>query len=323
MEDYKLPIDFVSGLVSIIIPTHNRGDLILETLESIINQTYKNIEIIVVDDHSTDHTERVIDSFIKKIKKNLLYYIKSDKYGACAARNIGFSHAKGEYIQFFDDDDIMAINHISKKVNVMLLDKEIDFVTCNFLYFKSQIENIVGSKQIDNISHSIESHLLNMAFPAPAYFFRRKSIIKLGLWDETCLKCQDIRYYHRLFLYEMKGYWLRDFLFYVRIHDNSITKRYSKKILSSTIATFDAIEKEWRLKCDDKSQISKVKRIVTFNKLGFLNIAFCHNYYLWGINTILSTVLLRPKDSFYLMIFYIQKKICKNHKNLDLFYGIK
>lgn len=324
MEDCRTISSYgVPGLVSIIIPTHNRGDLILETLQSIINQDYNGVEIIVVDDHSDDNTDEVLYSFIDNSKKYPIYYVKSDRYGACAARNLGLSHSNGEFIQFFDDDDVMGINHISKKVDMMLLGGEYDFVACNFSYFESCVENIVGNKRIDDIPHSIESHLLNMAFPTPAYFFRRDSIIKLGLWDELCLKCQDVRYYHRLFLYEMNGCWLPDFLFYVRTHSNSITGRYSIKVLSSTIATFNSIEKEWVLKCSDKSKIDKVKRVVVLNKLSFSYLAFSYNYCFWGIKMMLNTFFSRPKDSVRLFMLYIRKMVCKSQKSMDIFYDIK
>ena len=101
-------------LVSIIIPTYNRADLILETLQSVQNQTYTNWECIIVDDGSKDRTEEVVRDFIKTDSR-YQYYKRPEyhKQGGNGARNFGFSLAKGDYINWFDSDDIMIDNHLS------------------------------------------------------------------------------------------------------------------------------------------------------------------------------------------------------------------
>lgn len=88
-------------MVSIIVPTYNRAALVKRTIMSIINQTYQEIEIIVVDDGSTDDTEEVVLS----IDYDNLKYIKQVNSGACVARNRGIKEAKGEVIAFLDSDD--------------------------------------------------------------------------------------------------------------------------------------------------------------------------------------------------------------------------
>lgn len=98
----------MNQLVSIIIPTYNRANLIGETLVSIQNQTYQNWECIVVDDGSTDNLEEVIKGFSKA--DNRIQYFKKPSHlpkGPSAARNYGFEQSKGEYINFFDSDDLM------------------------------------------------------------------------------------------------------------------------------------------------------------------------------------------------------------------------
>lgn len=100
-------------LISVIIPTYNRGRLILESVNSVLNQTYKNIELIVVDDCSTDDTKEIIES----IKDFRIKYIKLEKNsGACVARNKGIERATGEFIAFNDSDDLW----IPEKINSQL-----------------------------------------------------------------------------------------------------------------------------------------------------------------------------------------------------------
>ena len=91
-------------LFSIIIPTYNRADLIVRTVQSVLDQTYKSFEIIIVDDGSTDNTEAVLQPLLQK-HPNIFYFKKKNEERG-AARNFGTSHAKGSYVTFLDSDDI-------------------------------------------------------------------------------------------------------------------------------------------------------------------------------------------------------------------------
>lgn len=88
-------------LVSVIIPTYNRSGYLTNAIESVINQSYKKIEIIVVDDNSSDNTEEIV----KSIDFPILYVKQDNNRGGSAARNVGIELAKGDYIAFLDDDD--------------------------------------------------------------------------------------------------------------------------------------------------------------------------------------------------------------------------
>ncbi|MCF8424764.1 MAG: glycosyltransferase family 2 protein [Bacteroidia bacterium] len=103
-------------LFSIIIPTYNRADFIIKTLDSFIAQTYHNYEIIVVDDGSTDNTAEVI---VPYLSNKIAYYKKVNEERA-AARNYGALKAKGHYINFFDSDDLALDNHLQEASNVIL-----------------------------------------------------------------------------------------------------------------------------------------------------------------------------------------------------------
>jgi glycosyltransferase involved in cell wall biosynthesis len=91
-----------NDLVSIIIPTHNRQNLLPQTVESVLNQTYKNLEVIIVDDGSTDNTRQVAESYLSD---NRVKYIYQPNQQVCAARNNGINNSSGNYLMFIDDDD--------------------------------------------------------------------------------------------------------------------------------------------------------------------------------------------------------------------------
>ena len=97
-----------SVFFSIVIPTYNRAHLIAKTLNSVLNQTYSNFEIIVVDDGSKDNTQEIVASFTDK----RIYYYKKENGERAAARNFGVHKAKGDYINFFDSDDLMYPHHL-------------------------------------------------------------------------------------------------------------------------------------------------------------------------------------------------------------------
>ena len=103
-------------MVSIIIPTFNRAELIGETLDSILAQTYSDWECIIVDDGSTDNTHEIVTAYQKKDARFQFDHRPTDRLsGGNAARNYGFKISKGNFIQFFDSDDIMEPDHLEKR----------------------------------------------------------------------------------------------------------------------------------------------------------------------------------------------------------------
>ncbi|NJM80308.1 MAG: glycosyltransferase family 2 protein [Flavobacterium sp.] len=103
-------------MISIIIPVFNRQHLIIETLVSIQNQTFQNWECIIVDDGSTDNTVEIISEQIIGDERFHLFKRPTHlKKGPSSCRNYAFSKAKGQFIQFFDSDDIMHPEHLQKK----------------------------------------------------------------------------------------------------------------------------------------------------------------------------------------------------------------
>lgn len=118
-------------MVSVIIPSYNRADIILPSVQSVLDQTYRDIEVLVVDDCSTDNTEEVIRSIKDERVK---YFCMERNSGACAARNRGIEEAKGEYIAFQDSDDIWRPDKLTKQISV-LETTDADFVGCRMKRF--------------------------------------------------------------------------------------------------------------------------------------------------------------------------------------------
>lgn len=109
---------YINGLVSVITPVYNAGKVIGCTLESIYKQTYKNIEIILVDDCSTDNSEEVIKAHQKE-HPEIVYFKQPENLGAGAARNKALELARGQYVAFLDADDMWYPEKIEKQINLL------------------------------------------------------------------------------------------------------------------------------------------------------------------------------------------------------------
>lgn len=106
-------------LVSVIIPTYNRADRIHKSIDSVVNQTYENLEIIIVDDASTDDTKSVIEGYIEADNRIKYVYNNSAVHGPSAARNCGINAATGEYICFNDSDDAFRETKVYDHIEIM------------------------------------------------------------------------------------------------------------------------------------------------------------------------------------------------------------
>ena len=117
----------MSSLVSVIIPTYNRPEYICEAIESVLTQTYKNYEIIVINDGSIADIKKVLDSYMSKIK-----YIYQENKGITATRNIGIKNSKGKYLAFLDDDDLFELRKLEIQVPILENNPKIGFAYSDY-----------------------------------------------------------------------------------------------------------------------------------------------------------------------------------------------
>lgn len=133
-------------LVSVILPTYNREKTLLRSIYSVLNQSYQNLELLIIDDGSNDQTEKLVGS----IRDNRIIYIKYSKNrGACAARNIGIAHARGNYIAFQDSDDEWLPQKLDLQIKLLNTTNS-DIVFCSF--FKHHKEKVILIKPKFNVS---------------------------------------------------------------------------------------------------------------------------------------------------------------------------
>lgn len=127
-------------MISVIIPSYNYGHLITETIESVLNQSYKDLELIVIDDGSTDITEDVVQELC--FRDSRIKYFKYVNAGLGTSRNRGLVKAKGDFIQFLDADDLIEREKFKVQVEIFKDYPEVDVVYSSVRYFKIDPYNL-------------------------------------------------------------------------------------------------------------------------------------------------------------------------------------
>ncbi len=208
--------------VSIIIPTFNSLKYIHETIESVLKQTYANIEIIIIDDGSTDGSW----DYLKSLRIEHLLVVKNEGSGACAARNHGYKLSCGNYIQFLDSDDLLSPDKIEKQV--ALLDQNLDYIAvCSTKHFYDLPEN--GKITDTDFMFSTDQpsqFLLNLygangrfeMVQTSAWLTPRNVIDKAGIWNASLTKDQDGEFFCRVVMASKGVVYVPNVLNYYRKH---------------------------------------------------------------------------------------------------------
>ncbi len=175
--------------VSVVIPTYNRANLVDKSILSVLNQTYDNFELIIVDDGSTDNTADVVNSFNDE---RIRYILHEKNKGVAAARNTGIKFSIGDLISFLDDDDEWLPEKLEKEINVMKKSEP------NVGVVYSGLCRIEGNKKTywpepEHILRegNLSNELLKRNFVHGLILIRRSCFEKVGLYDEDLRAVED------------------------------------------------------------------------------------------------------------------------------------
>lgn len=229
--------------VSIIIPTHNSSMFIKEAIESVINQTYKNLEIIIVDDHSTDDTLSMINSY--KDKRIKVFKLRNNK-GVSYARNKGIDEATGDYLCFLDSDDYWYLDKIEKQVK-FIKENDYTFIYSSYLYLKNKHTHI--AKVPSKITY--KKALRNTTIFTSTVMFDLNKLDKKDIYMPNVKLGQDSLCWWRVLKKGITAYGMNDVLSVYRIRYDSLSSN-----------KFRALKRTWNLyKFED---INFIKRIFYF-----------------------------------------------------------
>ena len=289
-------------LVSIIIPTYNRAHLMGETLDSIIAQTHSNWECIVVDDGSNDATEELMKCYCDKDSR--FHYYKrplSRPKGANACRNYGFEKSNGEYINWFDSDDIMHPDKLAIQLSDFV-NSNFNFSVCQTLIFSKSLNNIIGLRHEKIHSENTFQDYIegNISWLTQSPIWRKSFLLKYNyLFNEQLKAAQEWEFHSRILSAHPIYHVINQPLVYIREHNDSISyntdvdnRKWNYFLARVLIYTNQSINldlrirkylqyyllKEWKSMVIDRNFLIALKAfgkfIVLEKKINFINKVF-------------------------------------------------
>ena len=274
----------INPKISVIVPVYNTKEYLGKCIDSIINQTYQNLEIILVDDGSTDGSGDIIDGYAKRDGR--IVVLHKENGGAGSARNMGLRVAKGAYIGFIDSDDWIEDGMYQALVEAMG-DEWLDMVICNYSLDQDDVQNPVKNRKSIHEGIFGKQRLLRYVFQrddyksVTAYVVNkifRKDIINAGesrvefddayligedvLWfSQVGLRCEKIRYIDELYYhYVQRGSSM--------VHTRNLEKQMQRiDVYNRVIALFEA-------NAVDSETIVYVKRFLAYHAMNIAKLAY-------------------------------------------------
>lgn len=267
-------------LISIVIASYNYEKYITDTIKSVLNQTYSDWELIIVDDGSTDNSVEVIRDFCAKDERIKLYTHQDNKNkGLVKTLQLGTSHAKGDWIAFLESDDIWTPNCLEKRANE--INKNNDFsLIFNTVQLTGEDKKI---KKMQKVVNTTTKRLLKKSYPTNMFMdfgidnqiltfstvMFKKDILNTFEWNCTCDKVFDWWFYIHT-AYKNNFYFLNESLTIWRVHNDSYINQKSTKFLPQFSAYFDVYKKDKNLKLFLKIIYIFLKFLISFKLLQML-----------------------------------------------------
>jgi len=209
--------------VSVIMPTYNSEEYLAKSIDSILYQTYKDLELIICDDASTDSTLNIIKKYV--IKDSRIKYVQNEQnMGAAYSRNRCIEIANGDFICLQDSDDISVKDRIEKQVEFLEENKEFDFVGSWIQCFDG--EKIWRSHEL-NYSPQKSDFLKGMPFAHASVLFKKEVFKKVKGYrvSKDTLRGEDLDLFMNLYSNNMKGATLQEYLYMYREDKNALKRR--------------------------------------------------------------------------------------------------
>lgn len=206
----------ITGLVSIVIPTYNCANYVCDAVQSCLTQTYKPIEIIIIDDGSTDGTREKLQPFIDK---DLIRYFYQENGERSKARNLGIMNSKGEFIQFLDVDDLLEKTKIEKQVDFLKANPNYYGVYCASAHFGDVEKRFAKPHPV--YTGVITKKLIKGNFILINTMLTRRAEV---LFDEKLNTLEDWDYWFRISLNERRFGFSGEKMCLVRRHEKNTSK---------------------------------------------------------------------------------------------------
>ena len=194
--------------LTIVIPVYNREKIVSATLNCVAAQTYRPLNLILVDNNSTDTSLQVLREFkeANQAPDFRITVLQETTPGACAARNCGLLAAKSEWIMFFDSDDLMTPDYVEQYDKAMKADPDADIFA-----IRLQLDDGKGIRQLAFVPHDIfANHIIHSMLSTQRYIARRKHFIEAGCWNRNTPTWDDWELGIRMLLSRPKIHYISD-----------------------------------------------------------------------------------------------------------------
>lgn len=263
-------------LVSVLIPVYNKAEFVRETLDSVLAQSYPNIEIVLVNDGSSDGSFEILQVYESKFPKKIKL-IDSSNQGVSAATNLCINHAKGEYIQFLDADDLLSPNKIESQINHLKGKGSLTLSSCEWMTFWDTPKNhknwnLRVFKDYTDSSQLVMDlyHYGEMMQPA-VYLCSKELILRAGPWDEKLRINQDGEFFLRVLL-QANEVVFDSFakVFYRKPGLSNVSQQKTYQAYQSLLESYRCYERELLKKEDSE----RVRVALTKNYLRFIYVTY-------------------------------------------------
>jgi teichuronic acid biosynthesis glycosyltransferase TuaG len=269
------------ALVSIVIPAYNAAPFIEETIASILQQSYTNFEIIIVNDGSTDNTEGVVQSISDK---RIQYHYKRNE-GVSIARNYGFTFTKGIYIVFFDADDLMTPDFLEKRVEKLQSNSSVEFCCGAVKTFPLENTTPVFGACYD-IPKEILLYDVTVSTCPSNYMFKKSYLLEHNILFNPLLSSTADRYFLLQVAQVMRGERVEGGNLKYRVNPNSMSNAITPKLLNDNALYYTFIEKKGLIPTAIRRQVLSKKyyilalgnaRILRFSKTIIFGLQYIMN----------------------------------------------
>lgn len=282
----------MNPLVSVVVPVYNRENLILRCLDSVLVQSYRPIELIVVDNNSTDKTLETVKEWSEKIngdKDFRVSILREERKGACAARKKGEENVNGEFVIFFDSDDEMHSDLIERGAEIMKKEMDTD-VVC----WPCRIHELNGGERVPPFmpKNPIEGHMIHTLYRPQGTLFRREFLKKTGGWNKNIPVWNDFELGLRIILNKGKTRGINKVLADIFPQKDSITGKDFSSKEGEWEKTIEEMRRENSM--GDHPEKERIDRILTYREV--ILAAHYHREGNWkGAKKLLSKALQKEK----------------------------
>ena len=208
--------------VSVIVPVYNVEEYLERCLDSLVNQTLKDIEIIIVNDGSTDGSKEIIQKYLNKYKN--IVYLEKENGGLSSARNYGIPYAKGEYIGFVDSDDYVELTMYEKMYNKAIEEKS-DMVECDFIWeYPNKKREDIGKMYSSKKEAIVEARVV-----AWNKIIKKDIIEKTKITFPEGLRYEDIEFFYKIVPYLDKISFVKETLVHYIQRESSIANTQNER----------------------------------------------------------------------------------------------